>query len=130
MTVVELERALTEFFADALELAVDAGIFRGRLPHGVETGVTVFLDGMEAFSDFRDPEFIVQVLGKFDDRDEAWALLDRLAKVAPRYGIALGDERLAYLLPYGSGAPYTSADGGKTRYFASFNFRAALQASR
>ena len=127
MNVADLERVLTEFFAEKLELVVDASIFRGQLPPGVAQGVTVRIDGMEPASDYEEPEFIVQVLGKFEDRDDAWAMLDRLARLVPLYGVAWGGYRLAYLQTYGTGSPYTAADDGEVKIFASYNFRCALQ---
>lgn len=128
MNIVELERALTEFFADRLDMTVDADIFRGQLPPEVDHGVAVRIDSLETADDYRGQEFIVQILGKFDDRDAALDLLARLSRLAPGYGIEVGTHRLAYLLIFGSGSPYnTVADGGRIRHFSSVNFRCALQ---
>ena len=127
VNIVDLERALTAFFAEWLDMTVDAEIFRGQLPHGVESGVAVRVDGVEPTADYEEPDLVVQVLGKFDDRDAALDLLARLSRLAPLYGVEVGAFRLAYLLVSGSGAPYTAADGGGIRHFTSVNFRCALQ---
>lgn len=128
MNIADLERALTAYFAEYLGLAVDERIFRGQLPPELDGGVAVRIESVDASAaDFGEPEYLVQILGKFDDRDEALALADRLARMPPRYGVMVGEFRAAYLLTFGSGAPYMAPDNGKVRHFVSHSYRFALQ---
>lgn len=121
----ELEQALTAYFASALDLTVDAGIFRGGLPHGVTPAVAVFLNGAEIFDDYRPVEYAVQILGRYADRDDAWKLVNAVSKLVPVYGRTVGNYRLPYLLNGGTGAPYLAATDGEAMWYASVNLRCA-----
>ena len=130
VNVIELERALLEFFAERLSLTPDASIFRGQLPQEAANGVAIRVDSADAPTEFHEPEYTVQVLGKFDDRDDALMLLNRLVRMAPRYGVTVGGLRLAYLLTFGAGSPYTIVDDGRVKHCVSFNYRCAVQPPR
>ena len=122
---VAFEQALTAWFAARLDLTVDAEIFRGALPVGESSAAAVIIDGSTVYDDIRPTEYNVQILGRYEDRDDACRLLDGVAALVPAYGVVVGDCRLAYLLTVGTGMPYVSGVGGTLRYYASYNLRCA-----
>lgn len=124
MDVIAIERDITTWFAEQLELEPDKTLFRGGIPDGAESGVGVVF-GSEiptaGFYGFRPRTWNVQILGKFNGRDEALALLSRLSGLFPRSGFVTGGTRVVHIEPRGSGEPYAATDGGRVKTFATFN---------
>ncbi len=119
-----LERDMTAHFGGVLGLAVDEGIFRGAVPEGVAEGVAVRIVGNPKSHRLDQPMFIVQVLGKFLDRDDAWSMLARVSADVPAYGRQTPNFVLVCMLPGGEGgAPYEAQDKGVRKWFASVNLR-------
>ena len=119
-----LEATLTQYFAEVLNLAIDEEIFRGGIPSGVEHGVGVIFKG-EVRDGTLNPRVTVQVLGKFDTRDEALEVLTKLSDCAPRYGVDNDGYSygLSAILPTsGVGSPYLASDRGKVKHFISCNY--------
>ena len=123
--VVQLERELTAWFAEVLGLVVDSGIYRGAVPDAAESGVAVRVTDVATPAGIDTPSFVVQVLGRFASRDEAWAMLRALSGALPVYGRETAGFRLVCLRPEDAHAtPYTAAERGAVRHYASFNVRA------
>lgn len=126
MDIVEIERALTCYFAETLGLKVDVNIFRGGIPERIESGIGVMLGSEIKDNSFRARTWNVQVLGKFAKRDGAMRLLSRLGQIVPSYGFTFDRVVFRSLSPRGSAEPYLAADAGKEKWFASFNMTAVV----
>ena len=129
MDVIEIERAFTGYVAEKLNLAVDAGIYRGGIPEGVEYGIAVIF-GSEikatGFYGFRPRTWNVQILAKFDDRDAAMILQTCLNGLAPSTDFTHGGVKFLSIVPRGSGEPYEAADEGKIKHFVSVNWTVSV----
>ena len=125
MDVIEIERAFTAWLAEKLNLPVDAGIYRGGIPQGVDYGVAVIF-GSEVksagFYGFRPRTWNVQILAKFDERDPALVLQTCLNALTPQPGFAYGGMQVLSLVSRGSGEPYLAEDDGKVKHFVSVNW--------
>lgn len=87
--LIELERGLTQLFADWMGMDVDVNIFRGFIPENVYPSVGVYL-----LDDIQDnekyiPRFVFQVNGKFKNRDDALNMCDVFRTELPIYGQVL-----------------------------------------
>ena len=124
MDVITIERDFATWVAEKLNLELDRGIYRGPIPAGLECGVGV-LFGSEVpttgFYGFRPRTWNVQILAKFDDRDEAMVLLSCLNGLFPCSGFISGETKFRYIEPRGGAEPYTAEDGGKVKTCVSFN---------
>lgn len=127
VNVEQLERELTAYFAEVLNLVVDTSIFRGQLPETVNNGVACRITGQQDGNQIDHATFNVQLLGKFASREDAWVMLARLAEALPKYGEQTANFVLVYLLQEGgSNAPFTHTERGKVMQYASFNLRTAV----
>lgn len=123
----KLEKELTSYFATILGLTLDSGIYRGQIPETVHSGVAVRITGQETGSTIDHAKFMVQVLGKFSNREDAWSMLTKLAGEFPKYGVTTSEFMLVYLLPDGGvNAPFTHDERGNVLQYASFNLRVAV----
>lgn len=121
MDVIQLEKDLTSWVAGKLDLTVDSEIFRGGVPSDKDTAVGVMLNSelKEVYPSTYN--FTAQVLGKYNDRDDAWRMLHSLSSVVPCYGERVNNNIFVSIIPRGSGEPYPAEDNGKEKTFASFN---------
>ncbi len=85
MNIVELERALTVFFAGLLDLEVDKTIFRGVLPSPVNNAVGIILEIQDTGNTPSMRHYALQVLGRFDDRDRAKLIAEQIETAFPLY---------------------------------------------
>jgi hypothetical protein len=126
------ERALTKFWADALDLTVDANIFRGGIPASKPEGVAVIMGTEITGNDPAIKKYNVQILGKYDDRDAALQLVEDVSNALPCYEQTVtltdGIVTLRAMLKRGSGGTWTQADDGQKKTYASFNLIAAFAA--
>ena len=121
LNIPQLERELTEYFAEKLGLVVDNNIFRGQIPEGVETGAAVLISNSPENNDFSLPVMSVQIIGKYRNRDEAWQLVSACGFV-PVYGEQTEHFDIRSIHSEGGfNAPYTMDDKGKIMYAVSVN---------
>ncbi len=85
MNIVELERALTAFFAELLELEVDTTIFRGVLSANVNNAIGVILSIRDTGNTPSKRHYSLQLLGRFDDQDAARILAEKIEASFPLY---------------------------------------------
>jgi len=124
---VMLERDLTDYFAEQLDLVVDGNFFRGKIPETISNGVALRVVGTAEASAIDNPMYNVQIYGKFESRDDAWMLVTRCADHMPVYGVKTEHFNIVYILPDGGlNAPVVIDDKGKTRQFASVNMRVSV----
>jgi hypothetical protein len=135
MNIINAERALTAFWADALGLTVDTNIFRAGIPAGMAEGVTVILGTEITSNDQEIKKYNVQLLGKYNDRDVAKQFIEDISNALPCYGQAvtlLDDDEKEYdftfrgMIKHGSGGTWTQTDDGQKKTYASFNLIAAF----
>jgi hypothetical protein len=119
--IIQLERDITAWVAGKLNLVIDTNIFRGGIPAGVDSGVGVMLNSQSQGNYPSTLNFNVQVLGKYDNRDDAWRMLNKLSSAVPCYGDKINETIFVSILPRGNGEPYQADDDGKVKTFASFN---------
>lgn len=120
MNIVELERALTAFFATKLELTLDSNIFRGAIPIGHD-GLTVRIDSEIRNKAFDAKTYNVQLCGKYSDRDNALVIAAAISNSLPLWGICQNSIMFRSLYPRGGVAVWQDADDGKLKYFLSAN---------
>ena len=117
-----LERELTAYFAEKLDLVVDKSIFRGKIPVSVEHGAAVRIESNPENNDLSLPSFSVQILGKYKERDDAWALVTKCAELAPVYGEQTEHFALVYIHTEGGiNAPFEAENQGRQFQFVSVN---------
>lgn len=122
-----IERALTRYVASELGLVVDREIYRGGIPDGASTGVSVIINNEIVDYQVRVPTYNLQLLGKFSSRDEACDFLANAKKLIPCYGKNFENIKIHSMLARGSGEPYNNGDSGAIKYFASFNLIVVVQ---
>ncbi len=120
MDVVAIEQAFTSWVAGKLGMTVNTNIFRGGIPDGMD-GATVLFNGEVKSAMIAPRAWNAQILSKFNDRDDAMRFLARLAGLFPCYDVSLPSITFKVISQRGSSTPYSSTDGGKTRWFVSFN---------
>lgn len=128
MDIVKLEKELTAYFATALGKVVDTSIFRGALPENVSEGTLVRITNRIAGGMLDQPEFNVQVLGKFAARASAFALVgDFMPPMVPAYGVELTHFTITSMDLSGDPVgPYAFADKGRVLQCASVNLRISV----
>ena len=125
--VKTLEQDLTAYFACKLGLVVDSSIFRGQIPESVQNGVALRVTGTPEATLNDNPLYMVQIYGKFHDRDDAWKLCTKCADFLPIYGEETEHFNLVFILQEGGlNAPVVIDDKGKTKQFASVNMRVSV----
>jgi hypothetical protein len=129
MDIVEIEKTLTKWAADILGLTVDEDIFRGNIPTG-KTGVAVIL-GSEIYSEtrFRPRTYNLQIIGKYENRDEAFRMLSKLSGSLPIHETNIYGVRFKSISQRGDSEPYKTNDNGKEFYYGSFNAVAVVLTS-
>lgn len=121
--VLDMERDITAWIATILGLTVDAGIFRGGIPEGVDEGVGVLFNGVAGGSTELDVTALsVQVLGRFRSRDSAVLTAWVLSRAFPAFGETLNGRTFVHsAVQDGSIQPYMGEDRGRTAWFSSVN---------
>ena len=123
----QLERELTAYFAEKLDLVVDTSFFRGQIPESVESGAALQITNILENNDFSQPMYAVQILGKYPTRDEAWSLACKCAALVPVYGEQTEHFAIAFIQGQGgANAPVQVEDKGRRFQFVSVNFIAAV----
>ncbi len=135
MDIISAERALTEFWADALGLTVDTNIFRGGIPASKAEGAAVILGTEITSNDPAIKKYNVQIIGKYIDRDAALKLVEDVSGSLPCYGqtVTLFDDdeqeqevTIKAMIKHGSGGTWSQTDDGKKKTYASFNLIACF----
>ena len=117
MDTVTAEKKLANFVAARTSLSVDESLFRGSLPEGVSGAAVRFERGVHGGD--RPAEFTAEVMGAFDEPDEAREFAEALWGSLPEYGeaeftaiLASGD------VVFGEAAGRFTAAGKITAVFA------------
>lgn len=135
MDIINAERALTQFWADALGLTVDTNIFRGGISASKPEGIAVILGTEITSNDPAIKKYNVQIIGKYNDRDAALQMVEDASVALPCYGqtvTLLDDDKAEYeiairgMIKHGSGGTWSQSDDGKKKTYASFNLIAAF----
>ena len=127
MNFQTLERELTAYFAEKLDLTVDAQFFRGQIPETVESGAALQITNFHENNDLSQPMYDLQILGKYPTRDEAWELACKCARLVPVYGEQTEHYAIAFIQSVGGlNAPVQVEDKGRRFQFVSINFLAAV----
>lgn len=144
MDIVAIERDLTAYFAGKFDLTVDQNIFRGSIPAG-KSGVAVIVDStVKTEIPFLPLQYNVQLLGTFNDRDEAMRFLTKAWNLFPVSDEKLSSCKVLRISTRGSGSVFSgkadifgkvsnngaaiakSASSGHMAYFASINLFAVI----
>jgi hypothetical protein len=127
INTLNLERDMTDFFADKLNLTTDATIFRGAIPESVDFACAVRLTGIVPGDHNDNPTYNVQVFGKYRTRDEALNLIEKCANCVPIYGALTEHFKILFILPESDyTAPVVIDDKGVSVQFASVNLRVSV----
>ena len=121
MDVAKFEREITAWIAAKLNLAVDTKVFRGGIPDAIGYGVGVRISEQGGFALLEQPQFTVQFLGKFADRDEAYSFLEQMRGIFPAWGQETESFELVNAIPaYVGNAPFEANDKGVRKVCVSF----------
>lgn len=112
---VDLERQLTQYFADATSMVIDTDIFRGPLPSEKINAVGVFLGGDTRGNDPSMWRYDAQILGRYLNRDDAVNTAQALWQLLPSYGAQMT------ILRVGSAAHYLTRWNGRDAWGISLN---------
>jgi len=107
MTIIDLEKDLTNLFAEQLELIVDQTIFRGILPASKVDAIGVHVEDFDTDNAPSIPALTLQLLGRYSDRDQALSFARKIDAALPYYSESLT------ILKVGSIATYPSTHKGK-----------------
>lgn len=122
LTLPEFERKLTRLFADALELQTDRTIFRGLAPERQTDVLGVIVDsaGSGNYPARNWAEYTVQLLGRWQRRDDALEICRKLDAWLPRYS------RDLWIVRTGSAAVFESSANGRKVWEVSCNLKILL----
>ena len=85
-------------------------------------GQAVRIESNPENNDLSIPSFSVQILGKYKERDDAWALVTKCAELAPVYGEQTEHFALVYIHTEGGiNAPFEAENQGRQFQFVSVN---------
>jgi hypothetical protein len=131
INVQKLEQNMTAYIATTLGKTVDVDVFRGGIPDGVDTGIGVIVameinevTSLSASAYELQPVarlFAVQIIGKFNSRDDAWSLLSSMRGLVPVYNHALDDFTIVCLAARGDSNVEATNDKGKVKHVANIN---------
>lgn len=123
MNITEIERGLTKLAAGWLGGTVDAQVFRGEIPAGAHNASSVRIN-YELPETYRyDRVFAAQVFGRFDDRDDALSMIDRITTALPRGAQIVGDVDFMYIECLSTGELSTTGNDGRLQRCASVNLQ-------
>ncbi len=129
ISVIQLERELTAWFAGMLGRTVDTDIFRGGFPDSRPEGVCVIVDS-ELQDGTINPKYRVQVLGRLLDRDDAINLRDALATAVCSigvYGVDIGTYYVCVIPESDISMPFSDFHNGGRYYGISVNYRVSVK---
>ena len=125
MDIVTIERDFTSWIAEKLNLEIDKTIFRGGIPEKIKEGVAVMFGSQvpaAGFYGFRPQTWNVQILAKFDKRDNVMMFQTRVNRLFPHAGGMIYKSTNFRTIELQSvSEPYQSADSGKNKWFVSVN---------
>ena len=115
---IEIERELTEIFAELLDLEIDSTIFRGFVPDAKVNALGVILNGTDS-GNYPGAETVykIQLLGRWTDRADALDMCRQLDALLPKY------DTVYWLIKESSCAVYESAANGKKVWAVSLNLK-------
>ncbi|MBO4620368.1 MAG: hypothetical protein J5654_09695 [Victivallales bacterium] len=127
---VALEREFARMISAIVGKPVDDGVFRGLMPETSNDAICVRLTD-DSVRFLETPEYTIQVLGRFADRDDALAFLSLMRQSFPAFGRSIGGFSFPSIVPQDAGVqPYTFSVRGNTMHFVSFNLRVRVLTSR
>lgn len=129
ISTIQLERELTAWFASRLGMTVDIDMFRGGIPDGRPDALCVMVDS-ERQDGTIDPKYRVQVLGKYQDRDEAAGKRDALCEAVNAvgvYGVDIGTYVVCIVRESDVSMPFRQPDGGRVVHGISANYRVSVK---
>ena len=125
MNIVNIERDFTSWIAEKLNLEIDKTIFRGGMPEKIKEGVAVMFGSQipsAGFYGFRPQTWNVQILAKFDKRDNAMMFQTRVNRLFPQTGGVIHNNTNFRTIELQSMAePFQGTDHGKNKWFVSVN---------
>lgn len=121
MDIIQFEKDMTAWTAKELGRTVNTDIFRGGFPASKDTGVAVLLHGELKDGTITGDTYNVQILGKFLTRDEALVMNKKLSDAVPCFGVTENLTEFMSITRRGGGEPYSAADDGVIKIFASVN---------
>lgn len=115
---IEIERELTEIFAELLDLETDSTIFRGFVPDAKVNALGVILNGAGS-GNYPGAETVykIQLLGRWTDRADALDMCRQLDALLPKY------DTVYWMVKESSCAVYESAANGKKVWAVSLNLK-------
>lgn len=119
--IIQFERDIAAWVAGVLGRTVNTDVFRGGFPESKDTGVCVLLRGELKDGTITGDTYNVQALGKFLTRDEALVMNKKLSGAVPCFGVTVNNTEFMSITPRGGGEPYTAADNGVIKTYASVN---------
>ena len=130
MDIVTIERDFTSWVAEKLNLEIDKTIFRGGIPEKIKEGVAVMFGSQipaAGFYGFRPQTWNVQILAKFDKRDNAMMFQTRVNRLFPHAGgMIYKSTNFRTIELQSMSEPYQNADHGKSKWFVSVNVVAVV----
>jgi len=130
MNAINLERALTKFWADTLGLTVDTNIFRGGIPSTQTEGAAVVLGAEFTSNNPAVKRYNVQILGKYVSRDAALQMLEDISAALPCYNkvvtLTEGNVTIRGMLMLESDGIRAQTDNGQEKNFFTFNLIACF----
>ncbi|MCP3967472.1 MAG: hypothetical protein GY750_07115 [Lentisphaerae bacterium] len=118
--MIQLERALTHYIADKLNLEVDKEIFRGGLPVGTDSCSVMLLESRTT-NELGCQRFMVKFYCSYPERDLIMSTVNSLVCNFPAYGIALAmgssNLKLKSITKGMSGLGKDFADDGQLKSF-------------
>lgn len=125
--ILQLEKDLTEYFAEQLGLVVDGTIFRAKVPESVKYGAAVRILNQYPNNDFSQPLYSVQITGKYPSRDESVELATKCARLFPVYGEQTEHFNIVFIQSDGGiNAPVSIEDKGQRFHFLSVNLTVSV----
>ena len=130
MDIVTIERDFTSWVAEKLNLEIDKTIFRGSIPEKIKEGVAVMFGSQipaAGFYGFRPQTWNVQILAKYDKRDNAMMFQTRVNRLFPQTGgMIYNNTNFRTIELQSMSEPYQNADHGKNKWFVSVNVVAVV----
>ena len=127
---VTIERDFTSWVAEKLNLEIDKTIFRGGIPEKIREGAAVMFGSQipsAGFYGFRPQTWNVQILAKFDKRDNAMMFQTRINRIFPQTGgMIYKNTNFRTIELQSMSEPYQTADHGKNKWFVSVNVIAVV----
>lgn len=123
--IVTIERDFTAWVAEKLNLEIDKTIFRGGIPEKIKEGVAVMFGSQipaAGFYGFRPQTWNVQILAKFDKRDNAMMFQTRVNALFPQTGgMIYKNTNFRTIELQSMSEPFQGTDHGKGKWFVSVN---------